>query len=54
MDALGPANFAVILLFCRGCPLSEVKLYCYGPVGITELVLYREVKYTVSFIWRVL
>ena len=28
----------------RCCPLKEVKLYCYGPMGTTELVLYREVK----------
>ena len=28
--------------FDRGYPLSEVKLYCYGPVGITEPVLYIE------------
>ena len=48
MDTLGPANFGVILLLCRGRPLSEVKLYCHGPVGTTELVLYREVKCTVS------
>ena len=25
-----------------GCPLKEVKLYCHGPVGTTELVLYIE------------
>ena len=40
-DTLGPANFGVILLLYRGCPLSKVKLYCHGPVGTTELVLYR-------------
>ena len=31
-----------------------VKLCCHGPVGTTELVLYREVKCTVSFIQSVL
>ena len=54
MDTLGPANFGIILLLYRGCPLSQVKLYYHGPVGTTEFVLYREVKYTVSFIQRVL
>ena len=44
MDTFGSANFGVILLLYRGCPLSEVKLYCHGPVGTTEIVLYREVK----------
>ena len=49
-----PANFGVILLLYRGCPLSEVKLYCHGPVGTIELVVYREVNCTVSLIRRVL
>ena len=39
--------------FDRGYPLSEVKLYCHGPVGTTEPVLYIEIKCTVSFSWRV-
>ena len=39
----------------RGCPLSEVKLYCNGPVRITKLIILytKEVKCTVSLIWRV-
>ena len=41
------------LLLYRGCPLSAVKLYCHGPVGSTELVLYREVKCAVSLETRV-
>ena len=52
MDTLGPANIGIILLLYRDCPLSEVKLYCYGPVGTTELVLYKEIKCTVSFIFK--
>ena len=44
MDTLGPANFGVIWLLFRGYPLSEVKLYCHGAVGTTELVFYRESK----------
>ena len=43
-------NFGVILLLYRGCPLSEVNLYCHGSVGTTQLVLYREVKCIVSLI----
>ena len=39
----GHFGFGEILLLYRGCPLQEVKLYCCGPVGTTELVLYREV-----------
>ena len=27
MDTFGPANFDVILLLYRGCPLSEIILY---------------------------
>ena len=38
MDTLGPANYDVILLLYRGCPLSEVKLYWHGSVGTTEVV----------------
>ena len=39
MDTLGSANFGTILLLrYRGCPLKEVKLYCHGPIGTTELV----------------
>ena len=41
MDTLGLANYG---------PLSEVKLYWHGSVGITQLVLYREVKCIVSLI----
>ena len=52
MDTLGPADFHLILLLYRGCPLSEVTLHCHDPVGTTEFVLYREVKCTVSFIRR--
>ena len=52
MDTLGPADFHVILLLYRGCPLSEVTLHYHGPVGTIELVLHREVKCTVSFIRR--
>ena len=33
MHTFGPPNFLV----CRGCPLSELKLYHHGPVGTTEL-----------------
>ena len=54
MDTLGPTNFGTILLFYRGCPLEEVKLYFHGPVGTAELVLYREVKCIMSFIQSVL
>ena len=32
MDSLGPGNFGVILLLCTGYPLSEINLYCHGPV----------------------
>ena len=32
--------------------LHSWRLYCHGPVEITELVHYREVKCTMSFIWR--
>ena len=39
-------NFTVI----QRLSSFEVKLYCYGPVGTTELVLYGEVNTTVSFI----
>ena len=52
MDTLGPANFGVILLLYRGGPLSEVTLYCHDHVGTTQVVLYREVECTVSFIQR--
>ena len=52
MDALGPADFHVILLLYRGCPLSEVTLYCHDPVGTTELALYGEVYCAISFIRR--
>ena len=38
-------NFVVIYRI----PLSEVELYWHGSVGTTELVLYREIKYVVSF-----
>ena len=34
---LVPPSFGIILLLYRGCLLSEVKLYCHGPV--IELVL---------------
>ena len=40
-DNLGPDNFDVLYLFLvlyKGCPLSEVKLYCNFPVGTTEHV----------------
>ena len=50
MDILGPANFGTILLLYRGCPLEKVKLYCHGPVGIKEIVLYREVKCNVLYL----
>ena len=50
MDTVGPANYDVILLLYRGCPLSEVKLYWHGSVETTQLVLYREVKCIVSLI----
>ena len=40
----------LILLLYRGCPVSEIKLYCHAPVGTTELILCREVKFTVTFI----
>ena len=49
MDTLGAATFGTTLLLYRGCPLQEVKWHCHGPVGTTELVLYREVKCIVSF-----
>ena len=42
MDTLGPANFGIISLLYRGCLLSELILYCHGPVGTTQLVLYTE------------
>ena len=29
-------------------------MYCHGPIGTTEFVLYRKVKCIVSFIWSVL
>lgn len=41
-----PANDDVILLFYRGCPLSEVILYWHGSVGNTQFVL-REQMYCV-------
>ena len=44
MDTLGPADFHVILLLYRGCPLSEVTLLCHGPVGTIELVLHTQQK----------
>jgi len=47
---LGPAIFGIILLLWRGCPLSEVKFYCHGPIGTTKFVLYREVKCIVSLV----
>ena len=34
-----PANFEVILLLEGGCPLSEVKIYCHGPVGLRFLLV---------------
>ena len=37
----------IIILLYRGCPLAGVKVYCHGPVGTTEVFLYREVKCTV-------
>ena len=49
MDTLGPANLGIILWSYGRCRLYEVKLYCHGPVGTTQLVLYREVKCIVSF-----
>ena len=36
------ANVGTILLLHRGHPLQEVKLYCHGPVGITELILIKK------------
>ena len=54
LTVLGSANFGIILLLYRGCPISVVKLYCHSPVGTTQLVLCREVKCTMSFVWRVL
>ena len=50
MATLEPANFGMILLLYRGYFLSEIRSYCHGPVGTTELVLYNEFKYTVSII----
>ena len=45
MDTLGPANFVVILLLCRGCPPSQVTLCYHGSsVGTIEFVLCREVR----------
>ena len=44
----GHFETSIILLLYRGCPLSEVTLYCHDPVGTTELVLNREVKCNVS------
>ena len=38
----GTSCFGVILQLYRGCPLSEVTLYCHDPVRTTELVLYIE------------
>ena len=32
-ETLGPADCDVMY---RGCPLTEVQLYCHGPVGTTE------------------
>ena len=52
MNALGSADFSVILVLYRGCPLLKVKLHRNDPVGATALVLHREVKCNVSFIWR--
>ena len=50
MDTFGPAYFGIILLLYTEVVLFQrLTLYCYGPVRTTELVLYREVKYTVSF-----
>ena len=37
MDTLGPANYDVILLLYRGCPLSEVELYWHGSVRTCPL-----------------
>ena len=50
MDILGPAIFGLILLLLRGCPLSEVILYCHGTVGTTKVVIYKEVKCIVSLV----
>ena len=44
-DTLGPANLTVI----ERLSSLEVKLYCHGPVGTTELVLYRYPLFGVSF-----
>ena len=41
MDTLGPANFTVIER------LSSLR-DCHGPVGTIELILYREVSFSVS------
>ena len=42
-DTLGSANFGIILLLYRGCPLTEVTLYYHDAVGTTQRVLYRGV-----------
>ena len=48
MDTLGTANFGVVLLLYRRCPLLEVKLHWHGPVGTKQLFLNREVDYIMS------
>ena len=52
MDTLGPANFGIISLFYRGCLLSELILYCHGPVGTTQLVLYTEGSTVLCLLFR--
>ena len=38
----GTSCFGIMLQLYRGCPLSEVTLYCHDPVRTTGLVLYIE------------
>ena len=49
MHTMGPANVGVILLLYRGLSSfrGNIVLSC-DPVGTTQLVLYREVKCTIS------
>ena len=59
VEPLNNRYFVTIYFWCnftllyKGCRPSEVKLYCHGLVGTTELGLYREVKCAVSFVWMV-
>ena len=44
LDTLGPANFGTNFTVIQRLSSLRGKLYCHGPVGTTELVLYRDLE----------